>query len=67
MSGRHWLGFENAYYRLQPDGNTTLLTRTTTISSHLSPVWYWRPLERWGVTSEHNYILNEAASRASTH
>jgi len=67
MSGRHWLGFENAYYRLQPDGNTTLLTRTTTISSHLSPVWYWRPLERWGVTSEHSYILNEAARRAAAH
>ena len=67
MSGRHWLGFENASYHLQPDGNATLLTRTTTISSHLSPVWYWRPLERWGVTSEHSYILSEAARRAVAH
>jgi hypothetical protein len=61
MPGRHWLGFENADYWLQPEGNGTRLTRTTTISSHLFPVWYWRPLERWGVSSEHRYILEDAA------
>lgn len=61
MPGRHWLGFENADYWLQPEGTGTRLTRTTTISSHLFPVWYWRPLEHWGVSSEHRYILEDAA------
>jgi len=61
MPGRHWLGFEHADYWLEPEGNGTRLTRTTSISSHLYPVWYWRPLERWGVNSEHRYILEDAA------
>ena len=63
MPGRHWLGFETASYRLQADGNSTLLTRTTVISSHLAPTWYWRPLERWGVESEHEYLLNDVVSQ----
>lgn len=63
MPGRHWLEFENASYHLQPSGNGTELTRTTVISSHLYPAWYWRPLERWGVASEHNYILQDIAQR----
>jgi hypothetical protein len=63
MPGRHWLGFESAEYRLQENGQATLLTRTTTISSHLYPVWYWRRFERLGVESEHNYILRDLARR----
>jgi hypothetical protein len=66
MSGRHWLGFVDARYQLQPDGDGTLVTRTTTISSHLYPAWYWRPLERLGVASEHKYLLQEVANRAGT-
>jgi hypothetical protein len=62
MPGRHWLGFEHAMYELQIEGSATRLTRTTTITSHLYPVWYWRDLERWGVASEHQYILQAAAS-----
>ena len=65
MPGRHWLGFENAEYRLQASGPMTLLTRTTTISSHLHPDWYWRPFERLGVESEHDYILRDIALRAA--
>jgi hypothetical protein len=64
MPGRHWLGFENATYQLEPEGKGTRLTRTTVISSHLYPAWYWRPLERWGVESEHNYLLEDVARRA---
>jgi hypothetical protein len=64
MPGRHWLEFETASYHLQPSGSGTGLTRTTSISSHLYPAWYWRPLERWGVASEHVYILREVANRA---
>jgi hypothetical protein len=63
MPGRHWLGFETAAYRLEPEGEGTRLTRTTVISSHLYPAWYWRPLERWGVSSEHKYILEDVANR----
>jgi hypothetical protein len=63
MPGRHWLGFEYAEYKLQQDGNDTILTRSTTIISNLYPAWYWRPFERWGVSSEHNYIFSDLARR----
>jgi hypothetical protein len=65
MPGRYWLGFENAEYRLEAKGPGTLLTRTTTISSRLHPSWYWRPFERLGVESEHDYILRDVALRAA--
>lgn len=65
MAGRHWLGFEKAAYRLQADGNSTILTRTTTVSSRLLPVWYWRPFERLGVNSEHRYILQDVVLKAA--
>jgi hypothetical protein len=64
MPGRYWLGFENAEYRLEANESRTLLTRTTTISSHLHPAWYWRRFERLGVESEHDYILRDLALRA---
>jgi len=65
MPGRHWLGFESAEYRLQPNDRMTRLTRTTTISSHLHPAWYWRPFERLGVESEHEYILRDVVRRGT--
>jgi Polyketide cyclase / dehydrase and lipid transport len=65
LPGRHWLGFENAEYTLQPNGGGTLLTRTTTITSGLSPSWYWEPLERWGVSSEHNYLFQDVERRVA--
>ena len=64
MPGRHWLGFESADYWLEPEAGGTRLTRITTISSHLYPAWYWRPLERWGIESEHRYILNDTVARS---
>jgi len=64
MPGRHWLDFEYAEYTLQQDGNDTILTRNTTIISNLYPAWYWRPFERWGVSSEHNYIFSDLVRRA---
>jgi hypothetical protein len=65
MPGRYWLEFENAEYRLQAKGHGTLLTRATTISSHLHPAWYWRRFERLGVESEHDYILRDVVLRAA--
>jgi F0F1-type ATP synthase assembly protein I len=63
MPGRHWLSFENARYELRRDGNETVLTRSTVIDSNLYPAWYWRPFERWGVSSEHGYIFSDMARR----
>jgi hypothetical protein len=63
MPGRHWLGFENAAYELRQEGSGTRLTRTTTITAHLYPVWYWRYFERLGVSSEHEYLLRDLSSR----
>ena len=63
MPGRHWLSFENARYDLRREGGETLLTRTTVINSNLYPAWYWRPFERWGVRSEHEYIFGDLARR----
>jgi hypothetical protein len=63
MPGRHWLDFESAEYRLQASGTSTVLTRTTTISSRLLPRWYWRQFERMGVESEHRYILQDVVMR----
>lgn len=63
MPGRHWLGFEDALYELRPAGSGTEVTRTTTFTSHLAPVWYWRYFERLGIQSEHEYILHDLANR----
>jgi hypothetical protein len=63
MPGRHWLNFENAKYELRRDDGETMLTRTTTITSNLYPAWYWRPFERWGVASEHEYIFGDLVRR----
>jgi hypothetical protein len=63
MPGRHWLGFEKAAYELHAEGSGTRLTRTTKITSHLYPVWYWRYFERLGVSSEHDYLLQDLSNR----
>ena len=46
-------------------GSDTLLTRRTTVFSNLHPAWYWRPLERFGVETEHDYILRDLARRSN--
>ncbi|EEF57939.1 SRPBCC family protein [Pedosphaera parvula] len=58
LPGRHWLSFIEASYELSSVGNQTRVVRHTTIGTRLYPRWYWRPLERWGVTSEHEYVLS---------
>jgi len=63
MPGRHWLGFEDARYELRSSGSSTLVTRTTTFTSRLAPVWYWRYFERLGIQAEHEYILVDLAER----
>lgn len=63
MPGRHWLEFDGAEYDLQADAGGTTLTRVTTIRSNLRPAWYWGRLERWGVSTEHDYLFSDLARR----
>ena len=59
VPGRPWLSFKDASYELTNEGGRTLVTRKTTIVSRLSPAWYWRPLEKIGVETEHEYLFEE--------
>jgi hypothetical protein len=59
VPGRPWLSFQGASYELTTEGGRTVITRTTTIVSRLSPAWYWRPLEKIGVETEHEYLFEE--------
>lgn len=57
VPGRPWLSFKNASYEIKGANNQTVITRTTTIVSRLSPAWYWRRLEAIGVHTEHRYLF----------
>jgi hypothetical protein len=59
VPGRPWLSFESASYELTTENGRTVVTRKTTIVSRLSPAWYWRPLEKIGVETEHEYLFEE--------
>lgn len=58
LPGRRWLTFNDASYELLAEGQQTKVVRHTSISTRLYPRWYWRPLERWGVTSEHEFVFS---------
>ncbi len=58
LPGRHWLTFIDASYELAAVGPKTRVVRHTTIGTRLYPRWYWRLLERWGVTSEHEFVFS---------
>ena len=57
VPGRPWLGFKDAAYEIRRESDRTVITRQTTIVSRLSPAWYWRRLEAYGVHTEHNYLF----------
>jgi hypothetical protein len=59
VPGRPWLSFKDASYELMTEAGRTVITRKTTIVSQLSPAWYWRPLEKIGVETEHEYLFEE--------
>ena len=59
VPGRPWLSFKDASYELTSEGTRTVVTRKTTIVSRLSPAWYWRPMEKIGVETEHEYLFDE--------
>jgi hypothetical protein len=58
LPGRHWLRIGDAEYDLKPTPAGTQVTRWSSIGSKLYPRWYWRPLEAWGVESEHHFVLS---------
>ncbi|HEX6046070.1 MAG TPA: hypothetical protein VFZ22_16370 [Pyrinomonadaceae bacterium] len=59
VPGRPWLSFKDAGYELTTENGRTVITRRTTIVSRLAPAWYWRPLEKIGVETEHEYLFEE--------
>ena len=59
VPGRPWLSFKDASYDLTTENGHTVITRKTTIVSRLAPASYWRPLEKIGVETEHEYIFEE--------
>jgi hypothetical protein len=65
VPGRPWLSFKDASYDLTQEGDRTLITRKTTIVSRLSPAWYWRPMEKIGVETEHEYLFEEVKRRVN--
>jgi len=58
LTGRKWLGFEEAIYLFEETGtNSCKLTRITTYTSTLTPRFYWEPLEKTGIGQEHDYVF----------
>jgi len=57
LPGRKWLGFLGAQYTLQQIDGQILVTRTTTVSSWLRPIWYWSIFEKLALDMEHEYLL----------
>ena len=63
VPGRPWLSFKDASYDIVQENGQTVIIRRTTIISNLSPVFYWRPLEKLGVETEHEYLFDELRRR----
>jgi hypothetical protein len=58
LTGRKWLGFKEAIYYFDKVGQDSCkLTRITTYTSALTPRFYWEPLEKIGITQEHDYVF----------
>ncbi|MDJ1469040.1 polyketide cyclase [Xanthocytophaga flava] len=59
LIGRRWLGFKEAIYYFEPvESNKCKLIRITTYTSVLTPRFYWEPMEKLGVSQEHDYVFN---------
>lgn len=59
LTGRKWLGFKEAiYYFDQVGKDSCKLTRITTYTSVLTPRFYWQPLEKIGISQEHDYVFD---------
>ncbi|PZP46152.1 MAG: polyketide cyclase [Pseudopedobacter saltans] len=59
LIGRNWLGFKQAIYYFETVGEKKCkMTRITTYTSILTPRFYWEPMEKLGVSQEHDYVFN---------
>jgi len=67
LTGRKWLGFKEAIYYFDKVGQDSCkLTRITTYTSELSPRFYWQPLEKLGISQEHNYVFASLINNLKT-
>ncbi len=58
LTGRKWLGFKEAIYYFDKVGQDSCkMTRVTTYTSVLKPRIYWQPLEKLGISQEHDYVF----------
>lgn len=63
LTGRKWLGFQEAIYMFDSLGvNECKMTRITTYTSALRPRVYWEPLEKLGIEQEHEYVFRNLAN-----
>ena len=59
LTGRSWLNFDEAIYTFEAiDEKHCKMSRITTYTSALYPRLYWSPLEKIGVSQEHDYVIN---------
>jgi hypothetical protein len=59
LTGRKWLGFKEAiYYFAKAGKDSCKITRVTTYTSVLTPRFYWQPLEKIGISQEHDYVFD---------
>jgi hypothetical protein len=59
LTGRKWLGFKEAIYYFDKVGQDSCkMTRITTYTSVLKPRFYWQPLEKLGISQEHDYVFD---------
>ncbi|MBC3787451.1 polyketide cyclase [Spirosoma utsteinense] len=59
LTGRKWLGFKEAIYYFDKVGqDSSKITRITTYTSVLTPRFYWQPLEKIGISQEHDYVFD---------
>jgi hypothetical protein len=63
LTGRKWLGFKEAIYYFEIVGKDSCkMTRITTYTSVLKPRIYWQPLEKLGISQEHDYVFDNLAN-----
>lgn len=59
LTGRKWLGFKEAIYFFDKVGQDSCkMTRITSYTSVLKPRIYWQPLEKLGISQEHDYVFD---------
>ena len=63
LPGNQWPTFIMEGYTLAEVAGKTRVTRHKTIESQLWPRWYWAPIERFGIHSEHDFMLRSLTQK----